>query len=324
MARRKNEKLVASVAAFREDGKLLFGLRADNHKYSLPGGHLEEDEEHLKGAVRELLEETGLKPHSLKYLGHGLVRKTRGNVRVFCYEARVAGEADGDQDPDKEFSVFRWIDPKDIPTDVSENLHSKNNVTLRLLGLQDGEVRKFEDQLDEEPLSKEERNLDAPPLFLAAMPLAEWERMSAVERAKLHDIQAQRLAHPPEQMRHLLSQETWDGLAPGLRDYFSTKVLNRRGKVDEFQPELYVMPPGSETIPARDSEHAWKSYLQLHPNIDAPVPGSEEGWAGRTADERRRLWSDFHAGAEGTYLHDELRRWHLNRDPVGADAIETL
>jgi ADP-ribose pyrophosphatase YjhB (NUDIX family) len=151
--RKKSEKLVASVAAFDEDGKLLFGLRSDMQKWVLPGGHLEEDEEGnpedpRKGAVRELREETGLKPLSLQYLGHGVVRRLTGNVRVFCFKAKVAGKPHGDDDPDQECQTFRFVDVKNgIPDDINENMRDRNNVTLRLLGLQEGEVRKHEVEL---------------------------------------------------------------------------------------------------------------------------------------------------------------------------------
>lgn len=334
MARkRKNEKLVASIAAFREDGKLLFGLRADNHRYSLPGGHLEEGEEHLKAAVRELLEETGLKPTALKYLGHGLVRKTRGNVRVFCYEARVEGEPSGKNDPDKEFGVFRWVDPKDIPADVSENLHSKNNVTLRLLDLQEGEVRKFEDELDD--LSKEESDGDIskPPLFLQDLPQEEWLKFSPEHRYELIEHAAKRMAHPPVSMKHLLSQETWDQLPPELRLKYETladhaKHFDRSVETTTFPPntpEEKELPPAGGTISPDDwMQGLWTKYLHQHPNIDVPAPGSEDGWQAHSPEERHHKWESYHAGTEGGYLQDEHRRWQLHEDPIKADPIESM
>lgn len=142
--RRKMESLVASVAAFDDRGRLLFGLREDNKRWTLPGGHLEEGEDPEDAARRELREEAGLDPvGELEFLGHGVVRRqSGGNVRVFCYRAKVEGEPSGEDDPDGECKTWRWAEG--LPPDIAGNLHSRNNVTLRLLGLQEGEVRKHE------------------------------------------------------------------------------------------------------------------------------------------------------------------------------------
>lgn len=185
--RRKSEKLVASVAAFDEDGKLLFALRSDMQRWVLPGGHLEVDDEGnpedpRKGAVRELREETGLKPLSLRYLGHGVVRRETGNVRVFCFKAKVAGKPHGDDDPDHECQTFRFVDVKHgIPDDITAHLRDKNNVTLRLLGLQEGEIRKhevlekaFEDDLEIPPPDFDAKAKSINPNY--------WLTMSAMER----------------------------------------------------------------------------------------------------------------------------------------------
>lgn len=160
--RKKAETLVASVAAFNEDGHLLFGLRSDNNKWTLPGGHFEvDDDEEMEdprhAAVRELREETGLKPTSLEYIGHGVVRRTHGNVRVFCFKAKVSGKPSGKDDPDQECATWRWVDVKNgVPHDIEEHLKDRNNVTLRLLGIHEGEVRKYESELAD-PLGLSDR-----------------------------------------------------------------------------------------------------------------------------------------------------------------------
>jgi ADP-ribose pyrophosphatase YjhB (NUDIX family) len=142
--RKKSETLVASVAPFDAEGRLLFGLRIDCQRWTTPGGHLEEGEDPEDAARRELREEAGLEAEDLEFLGHGVVRREAGNIRVFAYRAKVKGTPHGDNDPDQECQTWRFVDVSGgLPTDIVDHLYSKNNVTLRLLGLQPGEIRKF-------------------------------------------------------------------------------------------------------------------------------------------------------------------------------------
>jgi 8-oxo-dGTP pyrophosphatase MutT (NUDIX family) len=149
--RRRNEIQVASIAAFNPEGKLLFGKRRDNGKYTLPGGHIMADEHPLKGAVRELLEETDLVPEGMHELGSDVIEKRGRWLRIHCYAASVVGEPSADNDPDEEIVEFKWVDPEKIPADILDNLHSKKNVTLELLGIQEHE----DEELSKgEPLEK--------------------------------------------------------------------------------------------------------------------------------------------------------------------------
>jgi 8-oxo-dGTP pyrophosphatase MutT (NUDIX family)/GNAT superfamily N-acetyltransferase len=138
--RAKDEKQVSSVAVFNAEGKLLFGQRADTGKWTLPGGHLEPGESPVRAAVRELLEEAGLRAESLEALGSDLVTTWKGDViRVHAYRVTVSGGQvpSAVNDPDEEMEDWEWVDPEFIPVYILENLHAKKNVTLRLLGLQD-------------------------------------------------------------------------------------------------------------------------------------------------------------------------------------------
>lgn len=56
-------KAAASAAIFRDDGKLLIGLRGKDPRrrvWSLPGGHIEAGETAAAAALREVREETGI------------------------------------------------------------------------------------------------------------------------------------------------------------------------------------------------------------------------------------------------------------------------
>jgi 8-oxo-dGTP pyrophosphatase MutT (NUDIX family) len=143
--REKEPKRVASVAAYNADGMLLFGRRGDSQKWTLPGGHLNPGEEPMEGARRELLEEAGLTGQDFQFLGRGL-GGPKGDIIIYAFRCVVEGEPDASQDPDEEIEDWKWTEPDDMPEEVTTNLHNPNNVTLRLLGLQDGEV--------EEPMAK--------------------------------------------------------------------------------------------------------------------------------------------------------------------------
>lgn len=141
---KNNEIAVSSVAAFNPEGKLLFGLRSDSSKWTLPGGHANEGESPEKCAVRELLEESGLKPTELEYIGEGRVPREDGrDIRVSAFRAQVEGEPTTENDPDSEISEFRWVDVSDgLPDEIAHNLFAPMNVTLRLFGLQGGKLLK--------------------------------------------------------------------------------------------------------------------------------------------------------------------------------------
>jgi 8-oxo-dGTP pyrophosphatase MutT (NUDIX family) len=124
---------IVSVAPFK-NGKALFGRRGDTNTWNFPGGHVEDGETPIKAAVRELLEETGLKPTSLRSLGSKVITGKSGKeLEVHSYRATVDGIPDASRDPDKEFVEFKWIDPYHPDEDVMQKLSNKPDVTIELL-----------------------------------------------------------------------------------------------------------------------------------------------------------------------------------------------
>jgi len=152
--REKDVQKVVSVAAFR-DGKLLFGLRGDDGKWNLPGGHLEPGEVLSAGARRELLEETGFEAKGLEEMGFCDLRD--GTLRVYCFRCEVEGEPDSSSDPDEEIVEFRWIDPDHCPKAILGNLHNKQDVSLQFLGIQDGDLELIWDEECDRRAWKERR-----------------------------------------------------------------------------------------------------------------------------------------------------------------------
>jgi 8-oxo-dGTP pyrophosphatase MutT (NUDIX family) len=129
---------VAAVAAFNDDGQLLFGLRGDGRGWCLPGGHFNEGENPLDAAKRELQEETGLISIDMEYLGSA--RGSDPGISVWAFKCLVAGEPDASQDPDGEFVEFRWVDPGQIPAQIRDDLRDCPNVVLELLGVPHGKT----------------------------------------------------------------------------------------------------------------------------------------------------------------------------------------
>jgi 8-oxo-dGTP pyrophosphatase MutT (NUDIX family) len=149
--RSKNKETVSSIAVFNSDGHLLFGLRNDTEKFTMPGGHAEDGEDPYDAAIRELWEESGLRVDDLEYLGDGYGGR-EGNVHVFCYKAIVDGTPTSENDPDDECSVWSWVDISDgVPEIVLDNLHNKKNITLELLDLLNSSKKKADVNIVDEP-----------------------------------------------------------------------------------------------------------------------------------------------------------------------------
>lgn len=140
-AERDSRSRIASVAVFNKKGELLFGKRRDNGRQTLPGGHLKVGESELEGAVRELYEEAGIKPKSIEYIGDGWAGAS-DKLHIYCYRAITeVDKVTGSKDPDEECEEWEWVDVSNgLPVAIADNLHAKKNITLRLLGLQEGEM----------------------------------------------------------------------------------------------------------------------------------------------------------------------------------------
>ena len=75
------------VIVYRDDGKILLVRgRFSRQEWALPGGGVNRNESYEQAAVRETLEEIGLKIHNLRYLGKANSHESyaKFSVRVFC------------------------------------------------------------------------------------------------------------------------------------------------------------------------------------------------------------------------------------------------
>jgi 8-oxo-dGTP pyrophosphatase MutT (NUDIX family) len=138
-------KKVASIAVTSRDGSIMFLRRSDVGKWTLPGGHFEDDEKPAAAAVRELWEETGLdvKQSDLEYLGFGVVR---GKYEVHCFKLeKPAQPIHFDNDPDEEADDYCFFGSRDsdysddLPEAKNSYVPPKSNVTLILMGLEEND-----------------------------------------------------------------------------------------------------------------------------------------------------------------------------------------
>jgi 8-oxo-dGTP pyrophosphatase MutT (NUDIX family) len=119
------ENRVALVLATDVFGRVLFGKRNDNSRYTIPAGHLEPGEDPLEGAKRELLEETNLVPTSITFL-----KESPGpnGMKLFLFSALVQGTPSGANDPDQECEHWEFVDCRDgIPKNIYNNLHGPDD-----------------------------------------------------------------------------------------------------------------------------------------------------------------------------------------------------
>ena len=106
----------ASVAVFRA-GKVLLAARvntADAPIYSLPGGLVEIGETLEEAALREVMEEVGVKARIIGFAGHVEVidRDAEGKIRRHFVVNAFAGEwLEGEPVTGPEAPHIRWVEP---------------------------------------------------------------------------------------------------------------------------------------------------------------------------------------------------------------------
>jgi len=139
---------VALVTAYDSVGRLLLGVRRSNGRWTLPGGHIEDGEDPKDGAIRELLEETGLHPKSLSFVTK---YTTPAGVELNIYSAYVMGEPHSHLDPDDEVDEWKFIDVSNgMPKRIDSKLHGPeddSNILRQLFELGKSERLKADARL---------------------------------------------------------------------------------------------------------------------------------------------------------------------------------
>lgn len=154
-------KEVATIAVVN-GSHLLMGRRNDNGKWTNPGGHLDDGETPLDGAIRELAEETGIEvsPEDMEFLGSEDIITPTGKqytIHTFRYISGTPELIDVTGDPDAETNHWSWVDISNncLPLEVRDNLHSPKNVLFNKLGLSYSS-----DKMNEALISEREYQVD--------------------------------------------------------------------------------------------------------------------------------------------------------------------
>lgn len=110
----------AVVALIQDGNEVLMGRRNDSGKFTSPGGKVDKNETPWDALVREVKEETGLVVTDYKMVDVILDDK----ALVYLYKVSVKGKIDLSQDPDKEFTEIRWVNPDQV------KLHYPNEINI--------------------------------------------------------------------------------------------------------------------------------------------------------------------------------------------------
>ena len=105
------------VIVYRDDGNiLLVRSRFSRQEWALPGGGVNRNESYEQAAVRETLEEIGLKIHNLRYLGKANSHESyaKFSVRVFAAHA-----SDYDIKCNFEIMESRWFNRDYLPKEYT-------------------------------------------------------------------------------------------------------------------------------------------------------------------------------------------------------------
>jgi MutT/NUDIX family protein len=101
------------VIVYRDDGKILLVRgRFSRQEWALPGGGVNRNESYEQAAVRETLEEVGLKIHNLRYLGKANSHESYAKFLVRVFVAHASGY---DIKCNFEIMEARWLNMNYLP-----------------------------------------------------------------------------------------------------------------------------------------------------------------------------------------------------------------
>ncbi len=102
-------------AVVDQQNRLLAIQRRDNGKWEIPGGVLEADETPEAGAVREVLEETGVKVEVVRL--SGVYKNMRRGIIALVFRCEAV---EGEPTPTDEATAVAWLTVDEIQEQVDE------------------------------------------------------------------------------------------------------------------------------------------------------------------------------------------------------------
>lgn len=124
----------AGIMLLNRGGKVFVGARIDNPEdaWQMPQGGIDDDEEPWPGALRELEEETGIRPDLVEKIAEHpeMLRydlpeewqeklwrgKWRGQIQHWFLARYVGEDSDVDlQTEHPEFRAWKWVEPGELP-----------------------------------------------------------------------------------------------------------------------------------------------------------------------------------------------------------------
>lgn len=116
----KAKQFVSVCIIFRKNKnntEVLLVKRADNNKWCIPGGHLENKEKSLDAAIREIKEETNLDLNKKKLFLVDQIDDEKINNNIYA----VLEEDYNQEEADSDAKEAKWFDVKKLPHLIWDN-----------------------------------------------------------------------------------------------------------------------------------------------------------------------------------------------------------